>query len=628
DNHLLLALFLLSHSQCRLQLHQQLRRLHKLTRSHKLPRLLQIVREERKKRVELGGDGSRVGDGVGGKGEKLGEVGLMGEDVIADLGLDLFGVSIETVDEEAEIGSGEGRRVVEIVCRKQVPNVNGFEQHIHSQLNLGYDGGEEILDNNRWSGGDADGGIGRRLLQRVVSSPAPVLYAQGLLRSFKGGRTTLFSNVLKRNLSVSSSNVIDAATKDGELRVFIVAGEVSGDNIAARLMGSLKKISPLPIRFSGVGGSMMTQQGLKSLFPMEDIAVMGIWELLPHMYKIRARLKETVDSACLFKPHVVITVDAKGFSFRLLKQLRAKCLCSPLDLPRHFHYVAPSFWAWKGGEERLKGLSQFVDHIFCILPFEEDVCRSNGLEATFVGHPVVEDVVNLNLRKNLHNMKVKGSNEDFRSTPIVSVLPGSRLQVVTRMLPIFSDTMHLLKAKISDVQTVMHVAPNKNVESYISSMTHQWPVPLVTVPGSSTQLKYDSFSASRAALCTSGTAAVELQLAQLPSVVAYRAHILTEWLILYKAKVPYISLPNIMLDSPVIPEHLFQDCTPTRLASTLVELIRDEGVREQQIDSSNDVLRLLSPSTSRLVDYDFEEEATPSMIAASTLLYSHFKPSV
>lgn len=142
------------------------------------------------------------------------------------------------------------------------------------------------------------------------------------------------------------------------------------------------------------------------------------------------------------------------------------------------------------------------------------------------------------------------------------------------------------------------------------------------------EISLKCLKASKAALCTSGTAAVELQLAQLPCVVAYRAHILTEWFIRYKAKVPYISLPNIMLDSPIIPEHLFQDCTPMRLASTLVELIQDDGVREQQIDSSKDVLRLLSPPTSRLVDYDLEGEPTPSMIAAFTLLYSHFKPSV
>lgn len=124
--------------------------------------------------------------------------------------------------------------------------------------------------------------------------------------------------------SSRSRSVIEGAIKDGELRVFIVAGEVSGDSIGSRLMSAMKKLAPLPVSFSGVGGSMMSEQGMKSLFPMEDIAVMGIWELLPHIYKFRVRLKETIEAALLFRPHAVVTVDSKGFSFRLLKQLRGQ----------------------------------------------------------------------------------------------------------------------------------------------------------------------------------------------------------------------------------------------------------------------------------------------------------------
>lgn len=127
----------------------------------------------------------------------------------------------------------------------------------------------------------------------------------------------------KRALSVlRRESVNDLASKDGELRVFIVAGEVSGDIIASRFMNSLRKLSPFPVRFTGVGGAMMSQHGLSTLFPMEDIAVMGIWELLPHLRKFRVRLNETVESALTFQPHVVLTVDSKGFSFRFLKHLR------------------------------------------------------------------------------------------------------------------------------------------------------------------------------------------------------------------------------------------------------------------------------------------------------------------
>lgn len=127
---------------------------------------------------------------------------------------------------------------------------------------------------------------------------------------------------VRRLFSVSSNTAVNMASKEGELRVFIVAGEVSGDTIGSRLMASLKKLSPFPTRFNGVGGCLMSKQGLNSLFPMEDIAVMGIWELLPHLHKFSVRLKQTVEAAVLFCPHVVVTVDSKGFSFRFLKQLR------------------------------------------------------------------------------------------------------------------------------------------------------------------------------------------------------------------------------------------------------------------------------------------------------------------
>ncbi|WZZ03418.1 hypothetical protein YC2023_089339 [Brassica napus] len=423
-------------------------------------------------------------------------------------------------------------------------------------------------------------------------------------------------------------SVIEKAAVDGELRVFIVAGEVSGDNIGSRLMCSLKKLSPLPLRFHGVGGSMMCKQGLTSLFPMEDLAVMGLWELLPHLYKFRVKLKQTIDAAAMFKPHVVVTVDSKGFSFRLLKQLRARYNQQHLENSAvHFHYVAPSFWAWKGGESRLGGLSEFVDHLFCILPNEESVCREHGVEATFVGHPLLEDI---NLVRTCKPQESKLEGLSKYSLPsdstVISVLPGSRLQEVERMLPIFSKAMNLLKDPFPNLVTLIHVASNSQVDHYIGKSLRQWPVPAILVPSGSTQLKYDAFGVSQAALCTSGTVVVELQLACLPSLVAYRAHFLTELFIRYKAKIPYISLPNILLDSPIIPEALFRACNPSNLALILERLLLDEEMREKQVVAAEKLARLLHPSesgmSSKLVHYsDLDSHRyTPSNLAASTIL--------
>ncbi|CAI9303991.1 unnamed protein product [Lactuca saligna] len=395
------------------------------------------------------------------------------------------------------------------------------------------------------------------------------------IRNSNRRTTSDFLSSLGKYFSTSRQSAVDLASKDGEMRIFLVAGEASGDAIGSRLIAALTKLSPFPIHIAGVGGSMMAKHGLKSVFPMEDIAVMGIWELLPHLNKFQVRLKQTFEAAISFNPHVIVTIDSKGFSFRLLKQLRARY---GQKGPLHFHYVAPSFWAWKGGEARLKGLSEFIDHVLCILPFEEEVCISNGLPATFVGHPILEDSIDLNSVATEKGWKVQGNADMFRGkygissgSRILSLLPGSRLQEVTH---------------------------------HIKRTTNEWPTHVVLVPGGSPHTKYDAFSASSVALCTSGTAAMELQLVRLPCVIAYRAHFLTEWAIRYKAKIPYISLPNILLNSPVIPEALFRHCSPKKLACLLTEVMCNEGVREEQVVAAERVMELLRPPQGGNLGFD------------------------
>ncbi|XP_008788104.1 probable lipid-A-disaccharide synthase, mitochondrial isoform X2 [Phoenix dactylifera] len=433
---------------------------------------------------------------------------------------------------------------------------------------------------------------------------------------------------------LSSRAVIDMATRDGELRVFLVAGEVSGDSIASRLMASLKKLSPYPVRFAGVGGDLMRREGLQRIFPMEDLAVMGLWELLPHIINFRARLKETVEAAVSFRPQVVVTVDSKGFSFRLLKQLN-DVFRGEKDRPVHVHYVAPSFWAWKGGERRLERLRQFVDHILCILPFEAEVCRWNGLAATYVGHPVLEDALHLDLDldPSSNKQKMRRNGDAFRhehglspGATVITLLPGSRLQEVTRMLPIYLQAVQLLKDSFADLSIIIPVAPNRDVEAYINREVQSWSLSAVLISGASLDKKYNAFSASSAALCTSGTGVMELQLAGLSCVVAYQAHFLTEWLIQYKTKLNFISLPNIILNSAVIPEVLFRACTSEKLATILSRVVADDSVRDQQASAAQKVLELLRPPSESISSSVLRESGLssaiccPSMIAASKTL--------
>ncbi|VAH79753.1 unnamed protein product [Triticum turgidum subsp. durum] len=384
----------------------------------------------------------------------------------------------------------------------------------------------------------------------------------------------------------SHGRVFDAAARDGELRVFVVAGEVSGDSLASRLMASLRKLSPVPVRFAGVGGELMCKEGLQSLFPMEEIAIMGLWELLPHIYNVKRKIKDTLDAAILFRPHAVVTVDSKGFSFRLLQQLKCR-YNQKVDSPLHVHYVAPSFWAWKGGERRLSKLHNFVDHMLCILPFEDEICRLHGLPATYVGHPLLDDAAGLNVA----GTSLQHKNVDSELSPDMSMRQRS------------GEAFRL--------------------EHGLS--------PVVLIPGGSLEKRYGAFNASKAALCTSGTAVMEVMLAKLPCVVAYQAHFLTECFIHLRKKINFISLPNILLDSPIVPEILFRACTDKNLAAKLSEVIFNDEVRQLQVGSAERMLQVLYEPIKRQGNLFAEELGdsglssdvySPSTIAALTVLYT------
>lgn len=416
-----------------------------------------------------------------------------------------------------------------------------------------------------------------------------------------------------------------------ELRVFLIAGEPSGDVIGARLMASLKTLRPAGLRFAGVGGALMERQGLVSEFLMDDLTVMGALELFPHLLKLRARLHQTVTAAVSFRPHIVVAIDSKGFSFRVLKQLKAKCIDEHQQRPPvNVIYVAPSAWAWKEGEKRLKKWIGVVDHILCILPFEELLCRACGLAATFVGHPVLEDAffdpAETNTRTS--NWHIKEDGETFfsehglpRGTTLLSMLPGSRLQEVKRMMPIYGEALEILKEEKRDLTVVIPTTFSSNLIKTVESISSKWHINVVLLPGASLKQKYEAFNASTVGLCTSGTVVLQMQLARLPCVVAYRANFVTEWLIKRSTQLKYMSLPNILLDSPIIPEAALSECTPGGLAKMLREILEDEALREKQVLAAEKVLQMLSPR----VQYDetttFREQVLrPSFVAAKKIL--------
>lgn len=358
-----------------------------------------------------------------------------------------------------------------------------------------------------------------------------------------------------------------------EPSVFLIAGEPSGDALGTSLMGALKAKTHAHVHFAGVGGPGMTGQGLNSLFPMEDLAVMGVFEVLPRLPLLLRRIKETADAVERIKPDVLVTIDAPDFCFRVIKRLKVRGVKVPA-----VHYVAPTVWAWRPG--RAKKVAKFLDHLMCLLPFEPPYFEREGLHATFVGHPVVAGGLD------------KGDGEMFRArheieagAPVLCVLPGSRTSEVERLLPVFAQTVEKLAAQFPGLRLV--VPTLAHLRTRIETATRTWAAPAVVVEG---RQKADAFAASDAALAASGTVALELAMAGVPHVIGYRVNPLTAFVARRLVKTPYANLINIILRREAVPEFIQGDCTPENLARGLAPLLDDARARAAQLGAAGDAL--------------------------------------
>ena len=353
----------------------------------------------------------------------------------------------------------------------------------------------------------------------------------------------------------------------------LVAGEPSGDLLGARLMAGLRELTGDRVEFVGIGGEQMIAGGLHSLFPMEELSVMGLVEVLPRARRILRRLRQTTDFALAQKPDVLVTIDSPGFCYRLAERLQGHGI--PL-----VHFVAPQVWAWKA--KRIVTTARLFDRLLCLLPFEPALFPN--MQADFVGHPVVEGGAG------------RGDGAAFLArhgiaptATVLAVLPGSRAGEVGRHLPIFRATVTRLQKEWPDLHTVMPTVAG--VADLVRASASTWPGRLTVVSGQAE--KFNAFAAANVALAASGTVALELALSRVPAVIAYRLSPITAWLVRRAVKVRYVNLVNILLDRPVVPELLQEDCRPDRLAAALGSLLADEGARHTQLAEIDRVATML-----------------------------------
>jgi lipid-A-disaccharide synthase len=371
-----------------------------------------------------------------------------------------------------------------------------------------------------------------------------------------------------------------------------MAGEPSGDALGARLMAALRRETNGGVRFAGIGGERMREAGLASLFPMAELSVMGLAEVLPRALGILRRIRETAAAVRALQPAAVVSIDATGFCFRVEKRLKGAGI--PL-----IHYVAPMVWAWRPWQAR--SLAKFLDHLMTLLPFEAPYFERYGLPTTFVGHSVIEEPI-----ATADGPGFRARHGIPREVLLLAVLPGSRHAEVVRLLPVFATALALLKDRLAGLHVVVPTVAG--VAAEVERAAAAWPVPVYVVRAAAE--RYAAFAAADAALAASGTVSLELALARCPMVIAYKASALTVWIVRhFLIKVRYVTVVNLLLDRALIPEFLQENCRPDRLADAVAALLKDPAAGRAQIAGALPALEQLGAG-----------DLPPSRLAARTIL--------
>lgn len=350
------------------------------------------------------------------------------------------------------------------------------------------------------------------------------------------------------------------------MKLFLIAGEPSGDKLGAALMAGLKTLAP-DVRFAGVGGPLMQAEGLASLFPMEELSVMGIAEVLPQYRTLMRRIDQTAAEVVRLAPAALITIDSPDFCLRVARRVRAARRGQ-----RTIHYVAPSVWAWRPG--RAAKMAKVIDHVLALLPFEPPYMQAAGMTCDFVGHPVVAEP----LATLAEAAAFRAAQGIAPGTPLILTLPGSRRSEVARLGPRFGEVLRTVVAAHPDARVVVPTVPG--VATQVRALVQDWPgSPVVVEP---TAQKRAAFRAADVALAASGTVSLELAAAGVPMVVAYDVAWLSRVLMQRMIRVDSFTLVNLVTRTRTVPEFIGAACKPALIAPALLQILGDGPERAAQ----------------------------------------------
>ncbi len=346
------------------------------------------------------------------------------------------------------------------------------------------------------------------------------------------------------------------------MKVFIIAGEPSGDKLGGALMQGLKAQVP-DVSFEGIGGERMLEEGLQSLFPMDEISIMGITEILRHYGALKARIRQTAEAVVAAKPDVLITVDLPEFSLRVAKLVKESS-----DI-RTVHYVAPTVWAWRPG--RAAKMAKHIDQVLALLPFEPPYMEAAGMRCDFVGHPVVTDPQASQAEEASFRLR-----HGIGDAPLCLILPGSRRSEVSRLGPVFGEALARIQEARPDLRYVLPMAAP--VAELVKETVAGWPVdPILLDPRDQGEAgkaeKRAAFAAADVALAASGTVALELAAANTPMVIGYDMGWLSRQIIGRLMLVDSVNLVNLVAESRTVPEYIGDNCRPGPIADAVLRVL-------------------------------------------------------
>lgn len=352
------------------------------------------------------------------------------------------------------------------------------------------------------------------------------------------------------------------------LTLFLVAGEPSGDRLGAALMRGLRLLDPT-VTFTGIAGPAMQAEGMESRFPMEELSVMGIAEILPKYRQLKARIRETAQAALASGAQALVTIDSPDFGLRVAALVKAANSAF-----RTIHYVAPSVWAWRPG--RAAKMARHIDHVLALLPFEPPYMQAAGMSCDFVGHPVVSDPLASPAEKALF----------AGDGPLILALPGSRRAEVQRLAPVLGQTLSRLQSHHPALRVALPTLPH--VEPLVRELTAAWPLrpEIITDP----VRKRGAFGAATCAIAASGTVSLELAANACPMVIAYDMNPLTLWLMRRAALVDTVTLVNLVSETRTIPEFIGANCRPDLIATAVAAVIADPSSQRQAMQLTMDRL--------------------------------------